>query len=351
MNMRVLGRFLALAVVAVGAVSAHAQLQGTLQQVTFPGPVTGGPVSFSIYLPQGYAQGTDDLPVVYHFHGLGGSHLGGQLNTLSSSYESARAAGLIGPAIIVFANGYTNSFWANSANSNKPAETNVVQELIPYVDAHYRTIADRAGRVSHGFSMGGFGASKFASKFPELFGVCVNYDGAMLTWDRMVQFQSAIASEIFDNDEAYFDDYSPWRWSTENAKPLGANAAFRTVVGALVDGNRQFRDHLQELGIAVNYVETGQPHDLGAMLGVQGAQSWAFIAANLSGTAPVCRADWDGSGVVNSTDVSAFINAWFLDQRFGTLVTDINLDGIANSVDVGEFVNRWFEDLAAGCGV
>lgn len=82
----------------------------------------------------------------------------------------------------MFANGYGNRFWADSATSNKPAETNVVQELIPYIDSHYRTVNDRGGRVIEGFSMGGFGTEKFAAKFPGLFGVSVSYDGALLDW-------------------------------------------------------------------------------------------------------------------------------------------------------------------------
>jgi hypothetical protein len=59
-----------------------------------------------------------------------------------------------------------------------------------------------------------------------------------------------------------------------------------------------------------------------------------------------CRVDWDGNGVVNSTDVSAFINDWFSDQASGTLVTDCDQNGVVNSTDVSEYINDWF----AGCG-
>ena len=65
---------------------------------------------------------------------------------------------------------------------------------------------------------------------------------------------------------------------------------------------------------------------------------------------PECPADFDHNGIVNSTDVGEFINAWFEDQVFGTLVTDWDHNGIVNSTDVGEFINSWFEDIAAGCG-
>lgn len=38
------------------------------------------------------------------------------------------------------------------------------------------------------------------------------------------------------------------------------------------------------------------------------------------------------------------------DQVNGTLVADWNHNGIVNSTDVGAFINSWFEDIAAGCG-
>ncbi len=65
---------------------------------------------------------------------------------------------------------------------------------------------------------------------------------------------------------------------------------------------------------------------------------------------PVCSADWDHNGIVNSTDVGEFINDWFVDQAEGTLVTDFDGNGVVNSTDVGEFINAYFEQTALGCG-
>ena len=56
-------------------------------------------------------------------------------------------------------------------------------------------------------------------------------------------------------------------------------------------------------------------------------------------------ADWNHDGVVNSTDVSDFINDWFIDQAAGTLVADFDENGISNSTDVSELINAFF----AGC--
>ena len=272
-----MGGVAAIGVVAM-AYQTEGALNGTVETVTFTGPQTGAPVVFSIYLPNGYNAGTNRYPVVYHLHGLGGAHNSGQVSTVPSSHEAAVAAGTMAPCIIVFPDGYEDSFWADSANSVKPAETNIRSELIPYVDANFRTIASRERRAIQGFSMGGFGAAKFATKFPELFGVCAIYDGAMLSWGQIQQRHPALASEIFDNSATRFAAYSPWHWLTQNVSTLQVILPFRQVVGALTSENRSWRDAALGEGVSVDYVETGLPHSLGPILDEQGSNTWRFIA-------------------------------------------------------------------------
>lgn len=330
-------RWAALASLSISSVSL-AQLSGTVQSLSFTGPVTGNMVHFTVYLPEGYASGTADLPVIYHLHGIGGAHNGNQINSVPASFEAARSAGLIQPAIIVFPDGYQDSFWADSANSDKPAETSLVQELIPYIESNFRAQTHRGGRVIQGFSMGGFGAMKFATKFPALFSACVAYDGAMVTWQFMLTSHPTQAAEIFDSDPARFDQYSPWFWAAENAAELAAQMPIRMVVGAIMS-NRTFRDHLLGLGITPEYVETGLPHSLGPILDAQGAQSWAFIEDAL--TPASCEADLNRDGAVTSQDFFAFLGAFF--QRAPR--ADFNNDGAITSQDYFDFLTAFF----AGC--
>ena len=338
LSIRSAWRHAVLASLGLSSVSL-AQLSGTVQSLSFTGPVTGNTVNFTVYLPEGYASSTADLPVIYHLHGIGGAHNGNQINSVPASFEAARAAGLIQPAIIVFPDGYQDSFWADSANSDKPAETNLVQELIPYIDSHFRTQTHRGGRVIQGFSMGGFGATKFATKFPDLFTACVAYDGAMVTWPFMLTSHATQAAEIFNNDPARFDQYSPWFWATENAAEFAAEMPIRMVVGAITMSNRTFRDHLLGLGITPGYVETGLPHSLAPILDAQGAQSWAFIEEAL--TPASCAADLNNDGTVTSQDFFAFLGAFF--QRAPR--ADFNKDGAITSQDYFDFLTAFF----AGC--
>jgi hypothetical protein len=61
-----------------------------------------------------------------------------------------------------------------------------------------------------------------------------------------------------------------------------------------------------------------------------------------------CQADFDNNDVVNSTDVSGFINAWFEDLAAGSAVTDYDGNGVVNSTDVSTFINAYF-DAPADC--
>jgi S-formylglutathione hydrolase FrmB len=322
---------------------ALAQLRGTVQPITIQGPVTGRPVVFSLYLPEGYNSSSPDLPTIYHLHGINGTHSGGQISSVPLSYESARAAGLIGAAIIVFPDGYGDSFWANSANSDKPAEINVLDEIIPYIDATYRSKATRESRVIEGFSMGGFGAMKFACKRPDLFSIVVAYDGALLQWPEVQSRHAVQAAEIFDNSGASFDQYSPWYWSQQNAGTLRTDVAFRMVVGAIVQNNRVFRDQLLALSIPVDYVETGLSHSLGPILDAQGAASWAFIGEHLSddGGGTDCAADFNGAGGVSVQDIFDFLASWQMRRP----AADVNgIDDITVQ-DIFDFLTAW----NAGC--
>lgn len=255
---------------------------GSVQQLSFVAASTGLPVNFSLYLPPSYGSSTRRYPVLFHLHGIGGTHNGNQISVVPRSLEAAVRAGLVPDLIVVFPDGYQDAFWADSVNSAKPAETHVVQELVPYIDAHYRTITAPGFRIVQGFSMGGFGAAKFATKFPSLFATCVIYDGAMLTWPQVQQRHAQQAQEIFNNDGARFDLYSPWSWLSANSASLSAGSAFRDAVGALISENRAWRDALALHGQSADYVETGLPHAIGPLLDAQGANNWALVGQRLA---------------------------------------------------------------------
>lgn len=257
-------------------------LKGVVEKRSFTGPVTGKKIEFSLYLPENYYSTDERYPVVYHLHGLGGSHEGNQTKIVPASFEKAREFGIIGPVIIVFPDGYRDSFWADSWDGSKPAETNIIQELIPYVDANFRTLNSAKFRAVQGFSMGGFGAAKFITKFPEMFTAGIIYDGALLSWAALRLSQPLIAAVIFRSNEVYFNQFSPWYQAEKNQAKLQTRTRLRMVVGALVTLNRDFLRHLTNLSIPVDYIEVPCLHDLNCLLNAEGLASASFLALSFS---------------------------------------------------------------------
>jgi hypothetical protein len=193
--------------------------------------------------------------------------------------------------------------------------------------------------------MGGLSAPTYLAKFPGIFSVSVQYDGSMATWEIVRSVRPDIAAEIFNNSEARFNLYSPWRWTQQNAAVVASSSAMRIIVGGEASGlssNRSFRAHLLGVGITPDYVETGLPHNLPMLLQAQGANSWAFIQRHLSPPEPACPADFNQDGGIDGADVEAFFAAWEAAEPGA----DTNQDGGIDGGDVGAFFEAW---QAGGC--
>ena len=134
-------------------------------------------IGFQVYLPPGYVDGTTRYPTVYDLHGLTGSQLRG--SPVGGSVARSGDEGADRARHRVFPDGLTESYYADGKDGKKPSETRVVRELIPYIDATYRTVAHRQLRAVTGFSMGGYGAMELATKFPDMFRAGVAYDAAL----------------------------------------------------------------------------------------------------------------------------------------------------------------------------
>jgi pimeloyl-ACP methyl ester carboxylesterase len=131
--------------------------------------------SLKVYLPPGYAKGKARYPVVYMLHGLNWSNerMFAPESTIQRTFDQAIADGVIRPFIAV-APDYTTSgpgtFYANSSTAGR-FEDFTLQEVIPFVDANYRTLAAPASRAIMGEHMGAYGALLYAFRHPEVFGM------------------------------------------------------------------------------------------------------------------------------------------------------------------------------------
>ena len=141
-----------------------------LQHKTFMSSSMKIPVGYCIYLPPQYRdprQAARRFPVVYYLHG---GRPGSEVKSirLSPIMDQAIRQGQVAPMIYVFVNGGAVSHY-NYPEKNSMGEDVFIKELIPHVDATYRTRARRDGRGLEGFSQGGRGTTRIMFKHPHLF--------------------------------------------------------------------------------------------------------------------------------------------------------------------------------------
>ena len=251
-------------ILLVFVLSAVQQVQGELKTKTITGRISGEKITFDIYLPESYRKEGVGYPVIYNLHGRGGSYKSG--GAFRAAMKKAIADGILPPVIAVYPDGTKNGWYADSKDRSILIETHIIREIIPWVDANYNTKVSRDFRLIQGFSMGGYGASLLAAKFPELFSVCINYDGAMWNWKNMMRKSKkwqSVAPVMFDNDKTYYENNSsPWAFATLNRDKIKGRLHFRTLVGSLGSGLQEWRDHLNSLDIEMDYVDTKCRHNL-----------------------------------------------------------------------------------------
>jgi pimeloyl-ACP methyl ester carboxylesterase len=139
--------------------------------------MNGRVVGYNVYLPRGYADSKARYPVIYSLHGREGNEWA--TARFAPYLQRAIEARVIPPVIAVYPNGGYASMYQDRPEQGVMAETLILRELIPEVDSRFRTIASGGGRALEGFSMGGFGALRFAFLHPELFSSVVTLGGGI----------------------------------------------------------------------------------------------------------------------------------------------------------------------------
>jgi enterochelin esterase family protein len=137
-----------------------------------------------VILPPDYASSGASYPTVYFLAGFAG----GGVYTLNESLwgeslaqrvERLMASAAIAPMIVVVPDCITRlggSQYIDSTATGAYA-SHLVEELVPLVDARYRTRAVRDQRAVMGKSSGGYGATLLAMRHPDLFGLAADHSG------------------------------------------------------------------------------------------------------------------------------------------------------------------------------
>lgn len=170
------------ATLLAAAPHALAQQGGrVLEGRTLASKALGREWAYTIYLPPDYERSERAYPVFYLLHGMGGEHTNwARYGDAQMTADSLIAASALPPVILVMPDGKNSSYVDSDPTTGYGAmETALVQDLIPHIDATYRTIPTRRARMIGGLSMGGYGAIHTAFKHPELFGAAATLSGGI----------------------------------------------------------------------------------------------------------------------------------------------------------------------------
>src|SRR6266566_7560279 len=159
-----------------------------------------------VYLPAGYDPSSSQrYPVIYFLP-----------NPFEESYrydfdhrdaqglfDRAVAGGVIKKFILVTVDMNTplGSSWYVNSSATGNWEDLVIQELVPYIDANFKTLPNRDSRGIAGIFIGGYGAIRFGMRHPDVFGSVyamhpvgtgtgVRVSAAIPKWDILVNAKS-----------------------------------------------------------------------------------------------------------------------------------------------------------------
>ena len=198
---------------------------GNVQQVLFWSESTKQCRRAFVYTPPTYGKNKKErFPVLYLQHGWGEDETAwmtqGHANLIM---DNLIAEGKVKPFIVVCTYGMTNEirFGGLGQFTAKDFETVLCDELVPYIDANFQTIAKKESRAMAGLSMGGMETHTITLRRPEMFAYYGLLSGGQYTPEEIKDknqvkliFQSCGSKERPDGI----------RQSTEALKAAGFNA-------------------------------------------------------------------------------------------------------------------------------
>lgn len=160
---------------------------GQLREIYFYSKSTDTSRRAFVYTPPGYDQNPDQrYPVLYLQHGWGENEYGwGAQGRAAWIMDNLIADMKARPFIIVMTYGMTNDTRPGGLRNFdiQPFETVLVSELIPYVDAHFRTLADQPHRAMAGLSMGGMETKMITLKHLDTFSHIGLFSGGSISME------------------------------------------------------------------------------------------------------------------------------------------------------------------------
>jgi S-formylglutathione hydrolase FrmB len=140
-----------------------------------------------VYVPPGYEGSSQRYPTVYVIQGFTGQvtmwrNRSAYRQPFPEAADALFASGEVPPAVVVFVDAWTaygGSQFVDSPGTGR-YHSYLCEEVVPFVDERYRTLANRDHRAITGKSSGGFGAMITPMLRPDLFGSLASHAGDAL---------------------------------------------------------------------------------------------------------------------------------------------------------------------------
>ena len=142
-----------------------------------------GDLKVRVLLPSGYDPANPRrYPVLYLLHG------GSNPANPATSADWSEKGGVVettanSDLIVVMPDGGNGGWYTDWAFPGSAGPLNWqtfhMDQMVPFIDENFRTIADKRGRAIAGLSMGGYGALRYAARYPENFAFVASFSGAL----------------------------------------------------------------------------------------------------------------------------------------------------------------------------
>lgn len=228
-----------------------------MHYMTFAAPSLGPGrmASYLIYFPPDYEKApAKRYPVLYYFHGGSGSQRVADIWV--QRLDAAIKAGICPPMIAVSVEGLPGGSFLDAPDGKSPIESVIINDLIPSIDATYRTIPRREARALEGLSMGGFAVFHFGFKYPEMFGMLSGMCAGVS--DPRAAPRPNAPNRV---QSPYMLANNPFILAETNLAAIKGRFKIRSVVGTddfTLESNKEFDARLTSLGIAHDF--TIVPH-------------------------------------------------------------------------------------------
>ena len=211
-----------------------------------------------VIVPDNYKKSKKKFPVVYLLHGYSGNY-GTWVKSFKEVSQQVDRYGFI--AIGVDGN-YSSWYFDSPIDPTFKYETYIIDELVPFIDKKYKTIASREGRAISGLSMGGHGSLYLSLKHQDVFGAAGSMSGGVdirpfsEKWD------------IKNRLGAITDFPENWQKNTVvNLIELNQNNNLKLIIDCgvddfFIDVNRELHQKMLALKIDHDYIERPGKHNI-----------------------------------------------------------------------------------------